>query len=236
MKSGVVAFIFARGGSKGILRKNVRSLGGLPLIAHSITRARQSRLIERVVVSTDDNEIADVAREHGAEVPFMRPPDLATDTAPEWLAWQHALRSFGESNVSVFLSLPATSPFRSVEDIDACVRTLQETDADVVLTITPARRNPYFNMVTLDTQGVVRLGIAGSARIQRRQDAPAMFDITTVAYAGRPQFIMQSTGLFAGKVRAVLVPEERALDIDTELDFRFAEFLWQTSCSHGQSA
>lgn len=230
-KTGVIAFIFARGGSKGVPRKNLRLLGGIPLIAHSIQHALQSSLVERVVVSTDDEEIAGVARNYGAEVPFMRPAELATDTAPERQAWQHAIRALGVDAVKFFVALPPTSPMRGVEDVDACIEELRNTDADIVLTTTPSRRSPYFNMVTFDDQGWARLGIPGGANVIRRQDAPVMHDITTVAYAARPGHVLNTDSIFAGRVRAVTVPEERALDIDSELDFRFAEFMLQQQSS-----
>ncbi len=226
----ILGAIFARGGSKGVPRKNIRPLAGRPLIAYAIETALASRYIERLIVSTDDDEIAAVAREYGAEVPFMRPAELARDDSPEWLAWQHAIRTmqvqWGEP-LRAFVSVPATSPLRAVEDIDACIELLLASDADAVITVTPAARNPYFNMVTLDEAQTARLVMSGEASVHRRQDAPAVYDITTVAYAARPEFILQHNALFEGKIKAVVVPPERALDIDTELDFAFAEFLMQ---------
>src|SRR4051794_39616334 len=121
-----IAFVFARGGSKGVPRKNVRAVDGLPLIAYSIRTARASSLVERVIVSTDDEEIASVAREHGAEVPFMRPVHLASDDAPEWLAWRHAVETVGASSFNTFLSVPATSPLRAVEDLDRTIGALDD--------------------------------------------------------------------------------------------------------------
>ena len=228
MKPNIVAFIFARGGSKGVPRKNLRLLGGVPLIAHSIQQARNSQLIDRVVVSTDDQEIADISRLHGAEVPFMRPAELAADDAPEWLAWQHALNAVEAADapkVDVFVSLPPTSPLRAVEDIDACVNTLLQGDADIVITVRPGERSPYFNMVTLTGEGEARLVMQSNNVINRRQDSPAVYDVTTVAYAARPNFVRASNSIFGGRVKAVIVPAERSVDIDTELDFKFAEFL-----------
>ncbi len=224
MSPNIVAFIFARGGSKGVPRKNIRPLGGKPLIAHAIDTARASRHIQRVVVSTDDAEIAAAARQHGAEVPFLRPAELASDTASEWLAWQHALTALA-SPVDVFVSVPPTAPLRAVADVDACIEKLRAGDADIVVTVKRAERSPYFNMVCLDPDGAARLVIPPTGEIVRRQDAPKVYDMTTVAYAARPQFIMRSRGVFDGKVQAVIVPPERAVDIDTELDFAFAEFL-----------
>jgi CMP-N-acetylneuraminic acid synthetase len=229
MKPYAVGFIFARGGSKGLPRKNVRLLAGKPLIAYAIDAARASKWIERVVVSTDDVEISQVAMEYGAEVPFMRPAELARDDSPEWLAWQHAIRTLqasdGARQIDVFVSIPTTSPLRSVKDLDDCIETLLESDADVVITTRPAERNPYFNMVALDESGYARLVIQSKTATPRRQDAPVVYDMTTVAYATRPSFVLNAKSAFEGKVRTVNVPTERAIDIDTEFDLMIAEFL-----------
>lgn len=228
MRPHVVAAVFARGGSKGVPHKNIRPLAGQPLIAYSIQAALKSDLVSRVIVSTDDRDIADVARVFGAEVPFMRPDELARDDSPEWLAWQHAVRTLqaqGGPKIDVFLSVPPTSPLRDVTDLDACVQTLLDGDCDIVITVRPAERNPYFNMVVLDDSQCARLVIPGSSPIYRRQDAPVVYDMTTVAYAARPEFVLKSNSIFEGRVKAVVVPPERALDIDTELDFRFAEYM-----------
>jgi N-acylneuraminate cytidylyltransferase len=230
--SGVVALIPARGGSKGVPRKNIRPLAGKPLIAYSIETARASKLIDRVVVSTDDVEIADIARRYGAEVPFMRPAELAQDDSPEWLTWQHAVRTLEAAEGrtrDAFVCVSPTSPLRAVEDVDACIQLLLNSDSDMVMTVRPSERNPYFNMVGLDATGCARVILRPERPIFRRQDAPAVYDITTVAYAFRPAYVLRTTSEFDGKVRAVVVPAERALDIDTELDFKFAEFLLSRS-------
>ncbi len=225
-----VAFIFARGGSKGVPRKNIRDLDGVPLIAHSIEFAHECHLINRVVVSTDDEKIAEVAREYGAEVPFMRPPELAGDRSSEYDAWKHAINAFEQlcqEKIDVFVSLPPTSPLRATIDVENCIREFIETEADIVITVKEASRSPYFNMVRNDEQGFSRLvNLAPSGtRYIRRQDVPIVYDMTTVAYVSSPEFILNSDAIFSGKVRSVLVPDERAIDIDTMLDFRFAEFL-----------
>lgn len=227
MKPYIVGAIFARGGSKGVPRKNVRSLAGRPLIAHAIAAARASSMLERVVVSTEDAEIATIARAHGAEVPFMRPPELAQDDSPEWLAWRHALRTLAEQDgrlMDVLVSVPTTSPLRAPADIDACVRRLLDTDADIVITVTPTDRNPYFNMVAIE-EDRARLVMTPPATIERRQDAPVVYDMTTVAYAARAPFVLAANSMFEGTVRAVIVPPERALDIDSEFSFQIAERL-----------
>lgn len=218
-------FIFARGGSKGVPGKNIKPLGGLPLIAHSIRAAQESGRIDRIIVSTDDESIADVAREYGAEVPFMRPAELATDTASEWDAWRHAVTQVGDFDV--FVSLPCTSPLRSASDVQRCVDVFAEGESDVVVTVRHAERHPSFNMVTMDEQGYASIAMPLEGTITRRQDAPTIFDMTTVAYVTSPQFILSENAIFQGRVRAVEIPAERAVDIDTELDFAFAEFLME---------
>ncbi len=223
----IIGFIFARGGSKGIPGKNIRLLDGKPLIAHAIETGLGSKFIKRMIVSTDDPAIAETARNCGAETPFMRPPELAGDKSPEWLAWRHALKELEKAGekVDVFVSLPATAPLRSVRDVDACIELFLEGGADAVITAKNASRHPAFNMITLDKDENAQLVMPPDKTITRRQDAPAVYDMTTVAYILRPDFILRADAIFQGRVKAVLVPDERALDIDTELDFAFAEFL-----------
>jgi N-acylneuraminate cytidylyltransferase len=229
VKQNIVGFIFARGGSQGVPRKNIRLLAGKPLIAYAIETAFQSQFINRVVISTDDKNIAQIAQEFGAEVPFIRPKELAQDNSSEWLAWQHAIRTLKEQDkgreLDVFVSIPPTAPLRAVEDVDNAIQTFLVNDADIVITVKNASRHPSFNMITIDEQNYAQLILPLDKQIIRRQDAPPAYDITTVAYVASPKFIMESKALFEGKVKAVFIPEERALDIDTELDFQFAEYL-----------
>ncbi|MES2770825.1 MAG: acylneuraminate cytidylyltransferase family protein [Pseudomonadota bacterium] len=227
---GYSAFIFARGGSKGLPGKNLRPLAGKPLIAWSIEQALAVTRIERVIVSTDSPEIASVALDYGAQVPFLRPAELARDDSAEWLAWRHALGYLQAHELKMptaLLSLPATAPLRASCDIEKCLDEYETGAFDIVVTITEASRSPYFNMVKFNTDQSVSLVIPPANGITRRQDAPPVFDMTTVAYVANSAFVMAQTGTFAGRVGAVRVPRERALDIDTLLDFRFAEFLLQ---------
>lgn len=224
-----IAFIFARGGSKGLPGKNTRLLGGKPLIAWAIEHAQAVPRIKRVIVSTDSQEIADVARAYGAEVPFMRPAELARDDSPEWLAWRHALnfvRETADALPDVMLSVPATAPLRQPIDIENCLDSFAQGGADMVITVTDAHRSPYFNMVKTNIDGTVGLVIPPFGAIARRQDAPIVYDIATVAYVVKPEFVMTHQAAFEGRVRAVHVPPERSIDIDTLLDFRIAECLF----------
>lgn len=223
-----IAFIFARGGSKGLPGKNIRPLGGKPLIAWSIEHALAVKRIERVIVSTDSEEIAAVAREYGAEVPFIRPAELARDDSPEWLAWRHALNYLLEKEGAlpeVMVSVPTTAPLRLPIDIENCLDEYEKGNVDMVVTVTDAHRSPYFNMVKNNLDGTVGLVIPQLSAIVRRQDAPAVYDMATVAYVIRPEFVMTHYATFEGRVRAVHVPTERAIDIDTLLDFQIAECL-----------
>jgi CMP-N-acetylneuraminic acid synthetase len=223
-----VAFIFARGGSKGLPGKNLRPLAGRPLLAWAIGHARGVPRIRRVIVSTDSAEIAAVAREHGAEVPFMRPAQLAGDRSPEWEAWRHALGFLREDEGALpeaMVSVPAIAPLRQPSDIDRCLDEYARGEADIVLTVTQGRANPWFNMVVLGPDGRAGLVNPPGHEIAGRQQAPAVYEITPVAYVARPEFVLSQPGLFAGRVRAVQVPAERAVDIDTLLDFRIAQCL-----------
>ena len=228
----VVALICARGGSKGLPGKNIRPLAGRPLIAWAIAKAAAVPRIGRIIVSTDSEQIATAAREAGAEVPFMRPAELARDDSPEWLAWRHALTYLKESSGAypdALIAVPATAPLRLSADLERCLDEFQESGADIVFTVTEARRNPYFSMVKCDPDGTVGLVIPPQGAVFRRQQAPVVYDITPVAYVARPEYVMTRTGLFEGRARIVQVPPERAVDIDTLLDFKIAECLLSQS-------
>ncbi len=224
----VVALICARGGSKGLPGKNIRFLAGRPLIAWAISQAKAVNRVQRVIVSTDSEDIAEVARQAGAEVPFLRPAQLAQDNSPEWLVWRHAL-DFVKGDAGTYpeglLVVPATAPLRAVTDLEQCLDEYEKGGVDVVVTVTDAHRSPYFNMVQVRKDGTVGLVIPPRSAIVRRQDVPVVYDLTTVAYVARPEFVMTQNGIFEGRVRSVHVPLERAIDIDTALDFKIAECL-----------
>lgn len=223
-----VAFIFARGGSKGLPGKNIRPLAGKPLIAWSIEQTLAVKRIERVIVSTDSEEIASVAREYGAEVPFMRPMELSGDDSPEWLAWRHALthvRDTSGAAPETMVVVPATAPLRMPVDIENCLDEYERGDAEIVITVSDAHRNPYFNMVKRNSDGTVGLVIPPTSAVVRRQDAPQVYDMTTVCYVAKSEYVMTNDSIFGGRVRAVQIPIERAIDIDSLLDFQIAEKL-----------
>lgn len=226
----VFGAVFARGGSKGVPGKNLREISGRSLLRIAIDLGRSMKEIDRVVVSTDSPEIADAALSAGAEVPFLRPPELATDIAPEWLAWQHLARHLlecGASEIDTLVSLPSTAPLRDSEDVLSAIELFEASDFDLVLGVTESRSNPWFNLATRDEVGEVAL-VAHSLEQQltRRQDAPQTFGMTTVVYVTSLGFILRSSGLWSGKVGSITVPPERAVDIDSEFDLRLAQSIW----------
>ena len=221
----IIAFVFARGGSKGVKNKNIKLLGGMPLVAHSILVAKTIKEVNEIYVSTDSEDIKKISKDFGAEV-INRPSSLATDSSPEWLSWQHAIRTLEKrgKNFDIFLSLPATSPLRSSIDVTKCLDSLTK-NIDVVVTATKANRNPYFNMIHRKKNGESQIILESS--VSRRQDAPAVFDMTTVAFVTRPSYIKSHKGLFEGVTKSVIIPKQRAIDIDDPTDFLIAEALYE---------
>jgi CMP-N-acetylneuraminic acid synthetase len=230
------AAVFARGGSKGLPGKNLKVLGGLPLVAHSIRVGLEVPGVSGVLCSTDSEEIRTVAQQHGATAPFLRPAELAEDESPEWLSWKHLARHLIEAGASpedLLVSLPATAPLRTVADVESAIAKHRTSGADVVVSYTPAARSPWFNMVTEAADGFLRVvNETGGDDITRRQDAPKVFDLATVVYVTTLGFVLGADSLFEGTVAGVEVPAERAIDIDTQLDFDLAEFLYQRGTGH----
>jgi len=219
------AFIFARGGSKGLPGKNILSIAGKPMLAHAVELALESAHIDRVFVSTDDLGISKVARDSGAEVPFMRPAELASDTSSEWLAWQHAVGFVSEeiSPFDTFISLPVTAPCRTLTDIESACKLLT-SDVDMVVTATESNHNPHFNMLKKSADGFEKFSSEEKV-VTRRQDVPKAYNMSTVAYVSRPEFILKNTSMWDGKIQAHIVDPLNAIDIDDEHDFKMAELI-----------
>ncbi len=227
----IYSFIFARGGSKGLPNKNIRKLVNKSLLAHSISIAKSTSRVSKVFVSTESEKISKIAQECGANV-IPRPSELAEDESPEWIAWQHAVEwvesKFGQFDT--FLSLPCTSPLRIVEDVDKCLDAL-DNESDMIITMTEANRSPWFNMVSENTKKYVNVILNDSKQIYCRQKAPVVFDMTTVAYVSRPDFIINNNSIWDGRVRGVIIPKERSIDIDDAFDFKVANYLMQERIS-----
>jgi N-acylneuraminate cytidylyltransferase len=223
------AFIFARGGSKGVPNKNIANFAGKPLIAWSIEFGLGLDCVDRVFVSTNSIAIANIARDFGADIPFMRPEELAEDNSPEWLAWRHAISFTYQTDESMpgeFLVLPATSPLRIKDDVEEAIANFRRGGADVVVTMSEARRHPSFNILRETSNKYINLFDQSESDKRNRQAFKPVFDLATVCYIANPTFVLQSNSIFEGRVRGSMVPLERAIDIDTFLDFELAEYLF----------
>lgn len=225
----VVGIIPARGGSKGVPRKNLRMLDGKPLLSYTIEAAQNARGLSRVMLSTEDEEIASAGRSLGVDVPFLRPADLALDTTPTLPVIQHALgylASQGERYDAVCILQP-TSPLRRSEDIDACIELLVSSGADTVISVrpVPAEYNPHWVFFS-DENGVLRLSTGESIPISRRQDLPPCFHRDGSVYAIRCQVVLENCSLYGSTVAGYVMPAEHSVNIDTPQDFeRAAEML-----------
>lgn len=224
-KPRILAVIAARGGSKGLPRKNILPLAGRPMIAWSIEATKTATLLDRTVVSTDDPEIAEVARTAGAEVPFLRPAELATDSASIIDALFHAVDALAETPDYLVL-LQATSPLRTGADIDECIRACLDGGAAAAATITPAAKPPYW-MFLRDERGRVRPVIERDAQ-EQRQALPPTFAPTGAVFVAQTEWLRRERSFWkAGETVGVVIPPERSVDVDSDMDFRFAEFLAQ---------
>lgn len=225
-KHKVACVIPARGGSKGVPRKNVLPLCGLPLIAHTIKQALQSKHIDRLLVSTDDDEIARIARQYGAEVPFVRPLELSGDHVSSEDVVLHALQWLENAGhgFDIIVKLLATSPLRTPEDIDACISLLEREKADNVFSVTPAGRNPYFNMVEIHNGKVVQVKPGTFAS---RQTAPPVYDLNASIYVWWADVFKRTPALFLDRTRVYIMPRERSVDIDDAIDFKLVQLIME---------
>ena len=219
--------ICARAGSKGVTNKNLRLINNKPLIVYSIEQAIATKLFDQIVVSSDSKEIREVALANGATFCVERPAELATDTAPKLPAIKHCVenaeKKFGQ--FEIIIDLDATAPLREPSDIIGALELLKSTQADNVITGTPAHRSPYFNLVETDANGIVSLSKPHATVVARRQDSPQCFDMNASIYVWRRQALFTNENLFAGNTRLFVMPRERSLDIDSQADFEMVEWM-----------
>ena len=228
----VLGIVTARGGSKGVPRKNVRLLAGKPLIQYTAEAARAAKLLTKTILTTDDKEIAEVGRQCGLEVPFLRPPELARDDTPTLPVLQHAVRFLedrGEFFDAICLLQP-TNPMRQSSDIDACVALLEKTGVDSVVTVlpVPAEYNPHWVYFRND-DGTFRLSTGEKTPIPRRQLLPPAFHREGSVYVMRRAVLMLKNSLFGDTLAGQLMDPARSVNIDTMEDWAEAEKLLSTS-------
>ncbi len=230
LKEKILLTVCARAGSKGVKNKNIRQLCGEPLIAHTIRQAKSWGRADKIICSTDSLEIADIAKQCGADVPFMRPADLADDTTGKLEVLQHTLKTVEEQDdvvYSTLVDLDVTAPIRRVEDIEGAYQLFLSRQADSVASVTKARRNPYFNMLELQSDGSVKLVKTPLKPFLRRQDAPVIYDMNASIYVYARDFLLnpKTKTCLSNKTFVWEMPESSAFDIDGELDFQWIEFL-----------
>lgn len=211
----VLAVIAARGGSKGVPRKNLRPAGGRPLIAWTIEEGRKSRFIDRLIVSSEDQEIIEVARSWGCEAPFVRPVELAQDDTPGVDPVLHAIDALPGYELVVLLQ--ATSPLRSAADIDGCLERCAEGRANACVSVTAAEESPYW-MYTLGAGGRIQPLMDSKLAFTRRQELPQAYLLNGAVYVARCEWLRARRTFVTDETLAFVMPRERSLDIDTELD------------------
>lgn len=225
----IVGAICARGGSRGVPRKALREVAGSTLLARAVDCALACPVLERVVVSTDDPEIAEGARERGAEVPFLRPAELATSDAPKWEVFRHLVTSLegaGDEPVEVLVDLDVATPLRAPTDVTGAVAALQaRDDLDLVTTAYPAERNPYFNQVEVGADGAAHVSKALSRPIHNRQQAPEVFSLSPAVFAIRRDALWRHPHWSVARFGIYPLPRDRGWDVDEEIDLEFVDWL-----------
>lgn len=218
----VLAIIPARAGSKGIPRKNIRLLAEKPLIAWTIDEAKKSKYIDRLILSSEDEEIIKVAKEYRCEVPFKRPVELAQDDTPGIEPVIHALDTLEEKYAYVALLQP-TSPLRTVEDIDGCIQQCIMTELPACVSVTEAQQSPYW-MYKLDDGMKLKPFVQHNKKIYRRQDLPKVYVLNGAVYVAKTSFINENKSFLNEETVGYIMSGESSVDIDTEMDFSYCEW------------
>lgn len=224
----ILALIPARGGSKGLPGKNIRPFSGKPLIAWTIEQALASRYLDKVIISTDDEEIIESSKRYGAEVPFVRPKKLATDDAKIIDVITHAVGwlASNDSYYDLIVLLQPTSPLRKSEDIDNALKLLFSKKAQAIVSVCKTEHHPYwFN--TLPRNGCMKNFFKPEAIKKNRQELPVFYRLNGAVYSAYCSYLKRQKSFLGYGTYSYIMPQERSIDIDTDIDFKFAEFLLQ---------
>lgn len=219
----VLAIIPARGGSKGVPRKNIRFVAGKPLIVWTIEESGKSEYIDRTILSSDDEEIIAIARQWNCDVPFVRPAELARDHVTGIEPVLHAIETIPEKHDYVVLLQP-TSPLRLVEDIDGCIEKCVSQNAPVCVTVTTPDKSPYW-MYFLDNQGKLNPVIKQEDIVLLRQQLKSVYLLNGAVYVAKTDWFMKNKKFVSDETVAYLMPKTRSMDIDTEWDLKICEIL-----------
>jgi len=229
----ILCTICARGGSKGVKNKNIKEINNKPLIAYTIEQAKESKMFEHIVVSTDSNDIAKISKEYGAEVFFKRSQEMSNDTAGKLDVIKDAFvrsEKYYNTKFDYLIDLDATAPLRDTKDIQQSFQQFIDNNNDNLITAMPSRRSPYFNLVEIDDNNKIHLSKILDNKILRRQDAPKSYDMNASIYIWKREIILKEESLFLDKTGLYIMPEDRSIDIDSELDFKFVEFIMREKC------
>jgi len=218
----VLAIIPARGGSKGLPRKNVRNLAGKPLIAWTIEAAKKSKFIDRLILSSEDAEIIEAAKQWGCEAPFVRPVALAQDETPGIDVVLHAIEEVAEYDY--ILLLQPTSPLRTTKDIDECIKHCLKQKANSCVSLVQSQKSPYW-MFQVDKNGKMKPLLTKGPTYSRRQDLPAVYAINGALYFAKREWLLKKKTFFTKETIAHIMPPERSLDVDSELDLMICDLL-----------
>lgn len=232
----ILGHIGARKGSKGVPGKNFRLIAGKPLIDWSLDQLFANPRIDAVVVSTDDERIYEHAVAKGALDIGLRPEHLATDAAPKWGVWQHALEAGQEAlgkPVTTFVDLDCTSPLRLPEDLEGALDLFAREKPDMVMSVCEARKNPYFNLVEADETGALHVSKPLPGGVWSRQSAPKVWEHAASTYVLSSDYLRRAKTIYEGRVIPFEMPPERCLDIDTPFDFRLVEMLMNDRIAEG---
>jgi len=222
----VLAIITARGGSKGVPRKNIQDLAGKPLIAWTIEAAHKSRFIDRTILSSEDQEIMDIAHQWDCEVPFVRPMELAQDDTPGMEPVLHALENAGKYDYVILLQ--PTSPLRTSEDIDQCLSLCLSNKAPACVSVTMPRHSPYL-MYSMDQRLAMTPIMPVEQTGLRRQSMPTVVALNGAVYVAEYDWLMQQKTFVTASTIAYVMPDERSVDIDSEFDLQLAALLIHTT-------
>jgi len=221
-----ICFIAARGGSKGVSKKNIKMLNGKPLIAHTIEKAKKSKLFSDIIVSTEDKEISQISKKYGATIPFMRPKYLATDSSTILDVLQYSIKKLIELdyNFDTFVLLDCTVPFIRINDIKKTIQILKKKNAVLVGGVYKQHLNPYYNIAEINSNGFLKLVKQTKKRPKSRQKAPIVYQLNGLYTFNVKKFLKLGKNVFQ-KMIPFEIPIETGLMIDTEFEFKIAELL-----------
>lgn len=222
----ILGTICARGGSKGVKNKNIRELAGKPLIAYTVEYFKKWGKADRIICSTDSEKIADIAQKYGAEIPFIRPKKLASDTASKIHVLQHIVKfceKQDKTKYDIIVDLDPTAPLRKQKFLKEAYKKFTNSDADNLYSVCKARKNPYFNMIELDEKGYAHL--CKDSTVFRRQDAKPVYELNASIYIYERDFLLNTNKLHSDKTIIYEMPDIASTDIDSEIDFLFVAYL-----------